>query len=414
MDAGKISGGFSSTKSNTQANGSIEGIFSEILMQQLKINENEGLVEESALPKLINFEDVVESLEENHETNETSQDEEKELPLELVSSGLNLQQDQTNVVDSDIKKELIVENQISNNAETIKNQSPSVDFSIRQFQEFQLETDVSLKQLLNKDFVADPLKKINTFDLTDLNKDNVLSNKTLLDANKLHASKVEGVSEKLVSEIDVKDENDFDIVKSETNNSKNDSENVVIDAKNSEDEINPFFLKSSEEKISENKVIDSTKTISTKDSVVFKENNLTPIIERMSEETGKIIEKGNSQFKVTLQPENLGDLDVILELDNGKLTAKFLVDSNKVKELVNHNLPILQEALEKQNIVVSKTEVMLNMSNHSGSDFGGDLSQRQNQQKMLNEKKSQNNYDIKEEVHDIKESNNGDSVDILV
>lgn len=414
MDAGKIFGGFSSTKSNTQANGSIEGIFSEILMQQLKINENEGLVEESALPKLINFEDVVESLEENHETNETSQDEEKELPLELVSSGLNLQQDQTNVVDSDIKKELIVENQISNNAETIKNQSPSVDFSIRQFQEFQLETDVSLKQLLNKDFVADPLKKINTFDLTDLNKDNVLSNKTLLDANKLHASKVEGVSEKLVSEIDVKDENDFDIVKSETNNSKNDSENVVIDAKNSEDEINPFFLKSSEEKISENKVIDSTKTISTKDSVVFKENNLTPIIERMSEETGKIIEKGNSQFKVTLQPENLGDLDVILELDNGKLTAKFLVDSNKVKELVNHNLPILQEALEKQNIVVSKTEVMLNMSNHSGSDFGGDLSQRQNQQKMLNEKKSQNNYDIKEEVHDIKESNNGDSVDILV
>ncbi|MGX7023571.1 flagellar hook-length control protein FliK [Vagococcus hydrophili] len=412
MDAGKISSGFSSTKSNAQSNGSIEGIFSEILMQQLKINGNEGSLEENALPRLINFEDVVESLEDNQDTNETSQ--EKELPAELLSSGLDVQQDQTNVIDSDIKKELFVENQISNNAETIKNQSPSIDFSIRKFQKFPVETDVSLKQLLNKDFVAEPLKKINTFDLTDLNKDNVLSNKTLLDANKLHASKVEGVSEKLVSEIDVKDENDFDIVKSETNNSKNDSENVVIDAKNSEDEINPFFLKSSEEKISENKVIDSTKTISTKDSVVFKENNLTPIIEWMSEETGKIIEKGNSQFKVTLQPENLGNLDVLLELDNGKLTAKFLVDSNKVKELVNHNLPILQEALEKQNIVVSKTEVMLNMSNHSGSDFGGDLSQRQNQQKMLNEKKSQNNYDIKEDRHDIKESNNGDSVDILV
>ena len=147
----------------------------------------------------------------------------------------------------------------------------------------------------------------------------------------------------------------------------------------------------------------------------FKTENLETIVTKIIDETEILDNKNSKSFKITLKPENLGDLDVIIDIKDGKLIAKFIVDTPKVRDLITHSLPMLQESLEKQNIVVSKTEVSLNLSAQTESQFDGNLDQRQqNQQKTFNSNKQTQQYDSKDEFKKVDSNNNGDSVDILV
>jgi flagellar hook-length control protein FliK len=107
----------------------------------------------------------------------------------------------------------------------------------------------------------------------------------------------------------------------------------------------------------------------------------------------------------------------VLDVKDGKISAKFLVETDKVKELIQSNLTNLQESLSKHNVVLSKSEVSLNLPNNNFSSFDGNLNHRQNQQqqeKFFNTGKLAQQYQLKDEYEETKQVNITDSVDILV
>ncbi len=149
----------------------------------------------------------------------------------------------------------------------------------------------------------------------------------------------------------------------------------------------------------------------------FEQENINRLSDTISHETTNLSEKESSTFKLTLRPESLGELDVVLDVKDGKISAKFLVETDKVKELIQSNLTNLQESLSKHNVVLSKSEVSLNLPNNNFSSFDGNLNHRQNQQqqdKFFNTGKLAQQYQLKDEYEETKQVNITDSVDILV
>lgn len=148
----------------------------------------------------------------------------------------------------------------------------------------------------------------------------------------------------------------------------------------------------------------------------FQGENMERLSETIRHEINSIPEKGNATFKLKLNPESLGDLDVVLNIKDGKISAKFLVETDKVKELIQNNLTNLQESLSKHNVVLSKSEVSLNLPDNSFS-FNDNLSHRQNQQqqeRVFSSAKSNQQYRSNDEYHETNEVKVTDSVDILV
>ena len=109
------------------------------------------------------------------------------------------------------------------------------------------------------------------------------------------------------------------------------------------------------------------KFIETKGSIDFQDNilprkNLEIInnsIVQLMETTTK---EGTSTMKVKLYPEELGNVNITLTLEEGKLIAKILVDSAHVKQLFANSMEELNQNLLKQNIHIGDVQVDLNNS----------------------------------------------------
>jgi len=80
-----------------------------------------------------------------------------------------------------------------------------------------------------------------------------------------------------------------------------------------------------------------------------------------------------------LRPEHLGNISLKMEIDRGVLTAKFVVESQQVKEIIESQFNSLKDALSKQGIDLQRVNVFVGQE---------DLSQHQ---EMLN----QQNQNIK-------------------
>ncbi len=83
-----------------------------------------------------------------------------------------------------------------------------------------------------------------------------------------------------------------------------------------------------------------------------------------------------SVLKVKLYPEELGTVDVTLKMEDGKLTAKILVDSEQVKGMFTKSINELNEGLLKQNIQIEKINIDLNLNTSSNNmNHGFDFNQ---------------------------------------
>lgn len=85
-----------------------------------------------------------------------------------------------------------------------------------------------------------------------------------------------------------------------------------------------------------------------------------------------------SEIKMLLKPENLGEVTLKVLTENGIVTAKFLADNQKVKEIIEANLNVLKESLSQQGIDVSELSVSV----------GQDDSQSQMQNFLKEQEKS--------------------------
>lgn len=93
-------------------------------------------------------------------------------------------------------------------------------------------------------------------------------------------------------------------------------------------------------------------------------------------ETGK---DGNAEMmKVKLFPEELGEVNISLKMEAGKLTARIQVDNDVVKALFTEKLNELNSNLVKQNIRLDSINVDLNMNsgNHNSFNFQESFNQQ--------------------------------------
>lgn len=106
--------------------------------------------------------------------------------------------------------------------------------------------------------------------------------------------------------------------------------------------------------------------------------------------------EGNSTMKVKLYPEELGSVDITLTMDEGKLVAKILVDSDHVKQLFANSIEELNQNLLKQNIHIGDVQVDLNNSSSGNQQQkdGNYFAPRRNlnfDEKVISSKSSEDN-----------------------
>ncbi|WP_379151333.1 flagellar hook-length control protein FliK [Paenibacillus sp. sgz5001063] len=109
--------------------------------------------------------------------------------------------------------------------------------------------------------------------------------------------------------------------------------------------------------------------------------------------TGKleIIKKGGvAEASITLFPENLGQVDVKITMQNGHLVAQFSTLNSGTKDILEQQMSQLRSALQSQGLQVEKLEVTQNntplQSQYSGSQQGRGGSGAQQQERRSRER----------------------------
>lgn len=101
----------------------------------------------------------------------------------------------------------------------------------------------------------------------------------------------------------------------------------------------------------------------------------TENIVRVSESIIKLMEtstQGDTKvMKVKLYPEELGNVDITLKMEEGQLIAKILVDNDHVRQLFTNNIQELNQNLIRQNIHIGDMQVDLNNNSHGNQEQDG-------------------------------------------
>jgi flagellar hook-length control protein FliK len=89
--------------------------------------------------------------------------------------------------------------------------------------------------------------------------------------------------------------------------------------------------------------------------------NFLPFAEKLDEliSQAKITTRDgkNGQISMKMYPESLGSVNVNLGIENGVLTAKFLVENSDAKDALTANLSVLKETLANEGIAVGEFQV---------------------------------------------------------
>lgn len=410
--------------SSKKAGKKIEGnqdVFSDLLCNQLVANENMQNIETNE-----NFERIM--------VNDESGD---------IKSELKEKSESVVIKDKTVKDELIEESKIDSNLNNYlesnidlnkNNETEIKEFVISKFKDSNLSysnTEISRESLISINLAGkSEVHGVRSIDLSELKKETNFTNINSENSTKSLISLEEQdkiLKKESITNLTTKN-NEINFI--DLTNSMNASQQKKeISLDEPIEKINNQITKVNENDIdyqNYNMLIRDSENEVTKETSDFNQSkisgnsnfdteNMENIVTKIIRETDSLDSNNSKSFKITLKPENLGDLDVIIDMKDGKLIAKFIVDTPKVRELITHSLPMLQENLEKQNIVVSKTEVLLNLSTQSESQFEGNLDHRQqNQQNKLNSNKQIKQYDSNDELKKVQSNNNGDSVDILV
>ncbi|MEY9092062.1 flagellar hook-length control protein FliK [Paenibacillus sp. RC84] len=115
------------------------------------------------------------------------------------------------------------------------------------------------------------------------------------------------------------------------------------------------------------------------------------MVKRMSLKMGN----GFSEAKLSLRPQHLGTIDVVLTMQNGQLVAQFTADTALGKELLESQLAHLRQSLHSQGVQVDKMEVG---QNTMSSTMFQDSRQQQSSQQFLQQRGGGGNQDSSEEL----------------
>ncbi len=75
---------------------------------------------------------------------------------------------------------------------------------------------------------------------------------------------------------------------------------------------------------------------------------------------------GEQRLYVRLKPETLGEVEIRLKLEAGRLTAKIVTDNIQVKELLDASLPQISRRLEAQQVTLTAFSVTVGQEQNPG------------------------------------------------
>ncbi len=76
---------------------------------------------------------------------------------------------------------------------------------------------------------------------------------------------------------------------------------------------------------------------------------------------------GHSQMELSLKPDHLGKLQLHVSLENHLITAKFVAESEQVKQIIETNLVQLRKSLQENGVQVDSLQVTVNQQDGAGA-----------------------------------------------
>lgn len=138
----------------------------------------------------------------------------------------------------------------------------------------------------------------------------------------------------------------------------------------SEESLDPFFTGNSQlaqgTKTSSQEV-DFKTLMSPSSGIALETDNDVENVNELVSRAKVLAEKGGGEVKVILKPEGLGEVNVKVALEDGKLNVEMLTESQHAKKLIEKGLVDLKSSLHSQNLDVQNIKV--DLSNDLAESF---------------------------------------------
>ena len=92
----------------------------------------------------------------------------------------------------------------------------------------------------------------------------------------------------------------------------------------------------------------------------------------MAEIFERNLKLGNNKFEIEIKPENLGKIEISMEINGDKVDINMKVDNNSVANIITDSNSSLQKSLASQGLNLTS----LNLSYNNQNKFGDDSSKK--------------------------------------
>lgn len=123
------------------------------------------------------------------------------------------------------------------------------------------------------------------------------------------------------------------------------------------------------------------------------------VLKQITEKVEVNILEDKSEMLIKLKPDNLGKVTMQISVENGNISAKFLAESQKVKEILESNMQELKDQLAKQGMALQEMSVSVGSDNRERQMFEGRNFGTFNRHSRINRIES-NSYSIDGDMYD--------------
>lgn len=151
-------------------------------------------------------------------------------------------------------------------------------------------------------------------------------------------------------------------------NNKNSNENLLLGEKVLESVVKQS---DNQEIFSISEVNSNTKVFnaSLPKTQVLKNINTSDVIAQIMEKLKVSVKPDLSEVRILLRPEQLGEVSLKIATQNGIVTAQFIAESQKVKEIIESNFNQLRDMLSEQGVDVGALEVNVSNSDEEKTTY---------------------------------------------
>ena len=91
----------------------------------------------------------------------------------------------------------------------------------------------------------------------------------------------------------------------------------------------------------------------------------TEVINQVVEQAKVIVGQDKTEMIIHLKPDHLGKLELKVVTEQGIVAAKFIAESHQVKEIIETNMQLLKDSLEKQGLSIDNVSVQVGQEKQS-------------------------------------------------